>query len=280
MPDAARVRTLLTGVAGLVALPLLLVPGSAPAAPAAPAVTAAGTSSVRLAAPAPAGPGVVARKVIGRSAKGRPLVAYRLGDPGYPGADTVVLFSTMHGNEPDTRRILTSLVEGPKVIGLDLWVLPVYNPDGLAAGTRRNGRGVDLNRNFPNNWTDLDGETESGPRPASEPETRAVMRFLRRVDPDWLLSFHQPLNSVDTDTKSPAFARRVARFLGLPRSNLDCGGVCHGTMTGWFNANFDGTALTVEYGASPSRRRMTQEAPRQVLRIFDAVRGRVGANPL
>ena len=61
--------------------------------------------------------------------------------------------------------------------------------------------------------------------PASEPETRAIMRFLRDVDPDWLLSFHQPLNGVDTDTKRPAFARRVARELHLPRRTLDCGGV-------------------------------------------------------
>ena len=37
--------------------------------------------------------------------------------------------------------------------------------------------------------------------------------------------------------------------------NSDCGGVCHGTMTGWFNNRFRGAALTVEYGAHPARRR-------------------------
>ena len=116
-----------------------------------------------------------------------------------------------------------------------MWVLPTYNPDGLAAGSRRNAHGVDLNRNFPYGWVDLDGNYESGPGPASEPETRAVMAFLREVRPARVLSFHQPLLGVDTDTKDPAFARRVARALGLPSHTLDCGGVCHGTMTGWFN---------------------------------------------
>ena len=40
----------------------------------------------------------------------------------------------------------------------------------------------------------------------------------------------------------------MARTLHLPATTLDCGGVCHGTMTGWFNHNFKGFALTVECG--------------------------------
>jgi protein MpaA len=218
-------------------------------------------------------------RLVGRSVDGRRITAYHLSDPGVRHRATVVLFSTMHGNEPDTRHALQALVDGPQVVGVDLWVVPVYNPDGLRAGTRKNARGVDLNRNFPYRWADLDGSYESGRGPASEPETRAVMQFLRRVDPDWVLSFHQPLHGVDTDTKRPAFARRVARELGLPRRRLDCGGVCHGTMTGWFNHYFDGTAITVEYGASPSRRHLTRTVPDQVLRIFGAVRGDVHAQP-
>ena len=65
-----------------------------------------------------------------------------------------------------------------------------------------------------------------------------MMRFLREVAPDRILSFHQPLNGVDTDTKRPGFSRRVARTLHLPATTLDCGGVCHGTMTGWYNHTF------------------------------------------
>ena len=45
-------------------------------------------------------------------------------------------------------------------------------------------------------------------------------------------------------------------------------------MTGWFNAKFKGAALTVEYAAHPSRRRMTVEAPRQLLGVLGAHRAR------
>lgn len=175
---------------------------------------------------------------------------------------------------PAEPRILESLRDGPAVSGVDLWAIPTYNPDGLARGSRRNARGVDLNRNFPYRWADLDGSYESGARPRSEPETRAMMRFLRDVRPDYVLSFHQPLHGVDTDTKDAGFARRLARALRLPRTSLDCGGLCHGTMTMWFNHRFDGSALTVEYGTRPSRHRMAVEAPRQLLEVLRAQRPR------
>jgi protein MpaA len=98
------------------------------------------------------------------------------------------------------------------------------------------------------------------------------MAFLKDVRPRRVISFHQPLLGVDTDTKDPRFARRLARALRLPRTSLDCGGLCHGTMTGWFNHRFAGAALTVEYGARPARRRMVVEAPRQLLRVLGAHR--------
>jgi protein MpaA len=242
-----------------VALPLLAAPVSGATTPTASTATTTGTIDT-----------VVERRVIGHSVRGRPIVAYRLGRP--TNRDKAVVLSTMHGDEPHTRRILTSLRDGRPIRGIDVWVVPVVNPDGLARGTRKNAHGVDLNRNFPYSWRDLDGRYESGPRPASEPETRALIAFLRDVGPRWIVSFHQPLYSVDTDTKIRWMANRLAEELHLPRSSLDCGGVCHGTMTGWYNHNFAGGAVTVEYGAHPTRERMTVYAPRQLLRALGAER--------
>ncbi|MFT3874713.1 MAG: DUF2817 domain-containing protein [Nocardioides sp.] len=214
---------------------------------------------------------VIQRKVIGHSVKKRPIVALRLGEPG---KRVIVMFAAMHGNETAPSKILHSLADGPPVHGIDLWVVPTYNPDGVARHTRQNARGVDLNRNFPYRWVKLRGTYNSGRKPASEPETRAVMRFLRKVRPSQIISFHQPLYGVDTDTKRPAFARRLARALHLPATSFDCGGVCHGTMTGWYNHRFKGSALTVEYNAHPARARMRQRAPKQLIRVLGASRGR------
>lgn len=216
-------------------------------------------------------PAVIGTRVLGKTVQGRKIVAYHLGEPG---KKKVVLISLMHGNEPAPRRIMTDLVNGPPVHGINLWVVPVYNPDGFAHHTRKNGHGVDPNRNYPFKWVPLNGSYESGPKPASEPETRAMMRFLKKVRPAYVLSFHQPLHAVDI-TERPRFSKRVARSLGLPMSRLNCGSSCHGTMTMWFNHRFRGFALTVEYGAKPAKRKL-RTAPGKILKLFGAWRG--GAN--
>jgi predicted deacylase len=219
-------------------------------------------------------PAVIGRRVLGHSVQGRPIVAWHLGQPG---RTKVVLISVMHGNEPAPSRILTDLRDGLPVHGVDLWVVPVYNPDGYAHHTRTNAHGVDPNRNYPYRWVHQTGPDASGPRPASEPETRAMMRFLDRVRPAYVLSFHQPLHAVDV-TERPRFSRRVARALGLPTSHLDCGSTCHGTMTMWFNHRYPGFALTVEYGATPSAATL-RRAPDAILRLFGAWRGGVNGVP-
>src|SRR4051812_39116653 len=99
--------------------------------------------------PTPSRPAVIGHRVIGHSVRGRPIKAWHLGERG---RRKVVLISVMHGDEPASRRILTDLRDGPRVHDLDLWVVPVYNPDGLAARTRKNAHGVDLNRNYPYRW--------------------------------------------------------------------------------------------------------------------------------
>ncbi|MGZ4459318.1 MAG: M14 family zinc carboxypeptidase [Nocardioidaceae bacterium] len=216
-------------------------------------------------------PAVVESRLIGHSVAGRAIYAWRVGDPDAP--TTAVAMATMHGNEPAPRQILRSIRDGRPVHGVDLWVIPTVNPDGLARHTRKNADGIDLNRNFPWRWARLDGNYESGPRPASEPETRALMRFFDTIRPDFVVSFHQPLHGVDTSSRqSRQFAIRLATHLHLPRKRLVCGGVCHGTFTEWYMHKYAGRAVTVEYGDHPSRHRMRVTAPRQLLATLGAHR--------
>jgi murein peptide amidase A len=185
------------------------------------------------------------KETIGHSGSGRPIVAYRAGEAGKP---VVMVVATMHGEENFGQYVARGLLEGRKIGGVDLWVVPVLNPDGLAHDRRWLNGHIDLNRNFPNRFV---VRANSGPRAASATETRVIMRFLNRVNPRYLVSWHQPLHAVDSyRVKNTGLMNRLADGLRLPKKSLNCNGSCHGTMTGWFNANHKGAAITVEYGST------------------------------
>jgi predicted deacylase len=210
-------------------------------------------------------------RVIGHSVKGRAIRAWRLGDPAAP--VKAVFLATMHGNEAKPSRILESLRDGAPITGADIWVVPTMNPDGLRRHTRKNARGVDLNRNFPVRWIRQHGTYNSGRRPASEPETRAMMAFLRAVRPTYVVSFHQPLHGVDTSYwKTRTLARALSRQLDLPRKRFTCNHGCHGTLTQWFNKRQPGAAITVEYGARMTWRQKYVTGPTGLLASISASR--------
>jgi protein MpaA len=255
----------------LTALCVVTLTVTAAPAPAAPASAAAVTAVSAAPAERLGGrPAVIGSRTIGHTVRDRPIRAWHLGDP--QARETVVAIGSMHGDEQQAARPLRHLRDHRPISGVNLWVVPVMNPDGYARNDRQNAHGVDLNRNFPVHWIDQDGEEESGPRPASEPETSAMMGFLRAIDPDHVVSLHQPLRGIDPRTKNPHFARRLAREMFLPIRHIDCGGVCHGTMTQWFNARLDGDAITAELAAHPSRRYLTRIGPNGLLRAIGGSR--------
>ena len=88
----------------------------------------------------------------------------------------MLVVGCIDGDEPARIAIAQRLEQLRPPAGIDLWIVPDLNPDGRAAGTGGNARGVDLNRNFPFAWRGLDGPFASGPKPLSEPESKAVER--------------------------------------------------------------------------------------------------------
>ena len=234
-------------------------------------VAPSGAAEVPPTTPTKPVPTVVETKTIGTTVKGRAIRAYRIGEPTSP--RKVVLLSTMHGDERGTAKILMNLVKGSPVTGADIWVIPYLNRDGYARDTRKNARGVDLNRNFPTSWKRQGGKYYSGRKKASEPETRALMRFLDNVDPNFVVSLHQPLRGVDISSgKTRSLGLRLAKGLGLPRKTFRCNTGCHGTMTQWFNKHHRGAALTVEYGAKVSRKQYRVTGPKGLLAAVFATR--------
>jgi len=172
--------------------------------------------------------------VLGRSVQGRAITAVEVGDPN---GTRILVVGCVHGNEPAgiaVARRLASL--SPP--GVDLWIAPDLNPDGVASRTRGNAHGVDLNRNFPFRWRRRTGVYASGPRPLSEPEARIAYRLILRLHPHVTVWFHQHLDLVWASGGDLALERRFARVSGLPYHRLPPLG---GSAIDWQNHKLRGT---------------------------------------
>jgi hypothetical protein len=245
-----RVPLLLALLAAVVLVALL------PAAIAAMQHSTAAAAQHQAAAPAvhptasAAAKPLLEQVVIGRSVQGRPIVAIHRWRPG--ATQRLLVIGNMHGDEQAGFRVVHRLLTDSLPSAVDLWLIRSANPDGTAANRRTNAHGVDLNRNFPRRWVSAGRGTSnwSGPRAASEPETRALLSFVRRFQPRTTFVFHQPLFGVDSyRAKSIALVRMLSRASGLPVKSLSCNGGCHGTFTDWLNTRTPGRAVTVEFGA-------------------------------
>lgn len=125
-----------------------------------------------------------------------------------------------YGKDPETKKLLDNRV---------FWLVPMLNVDGKiydfkkgdgamqGADWRKNRHdngdgtyGIDLNRNFPVRWgsarayqrswrastTDTKGNIYEGKSAASEPETQALMRFIKSHPLRVMLDFHSPLHEI------------------------------------------------------------------------------------
>lgn len=178
--------------------------------------------------------GVKEFEVIGRSVEGRDILAYRLSE----GGKKLVLVGAIHGGYEWNSALLAyefidHFKENPSDIpaGVELTIIPVANPDGLAAvvGTssrfaasdapqfdfadevkfsdpvvaaRFNKNGVDLNRNFDCQWQPeavwRDYKTKAGTSAFSEPEAKVLRDFLLAQQPDGVVFYHSASNGVYT----------------------------------------------------------------------------------
>lgn len=131
-------------------------------------------------------PDIVHLELIGYSVQNRGLYCMEITDnPGvdenepefkytanHHGDETTGIEMTMRlaellASNYDVDPVLTDLVDK-----MEIWLCPIYNPDGYVNGTRFNAHGQDLNRDFPDRFIDPIDDPSG-----REPETQAFMNF-------------------------------------------------------------------------------------------------------
>lgn len=183
--------------------------------------------------------------VIGRSLEGRPVRLRQYGDPRFRGR--VLVFACIHGDECAGRSV-APLRGGCPEPNANVFVVASLNPDGSAAASRLNSRGVDLNRNFSSQWRHRGqpGTPEySGPRPFSEPETRLAARLVRRLHPRVTIWLHQIRHGgpfVRAWGSSAPAGRLFAHLAGMPFRLMRWPA---GTGPNWQNHRFPSSAAYV-----------------------------------
>jgi len=176
----------------------------------------------------------------GASLEGIPLTVH-LPDAG---SAEVVVLAAIHGDEAETTVAVSEALRCIPRGDLRAAVILCGNPDGMLHGTRGNGRGVDLNRNFPtSNWSPDpvfyksrandagDIALSPGSEPASEPETRALLALLERLKPRAVVSLHSALACVD-DAGASHLGRQLADRCALSFLT-DIGYPTPGSMGTW-----------------------------------------------
>jgi hypothetical protein len=191
--------------------------------------------------------------VIGHSVEGRPLEVYRFG----VGSEARMIVAGIHGGyEWNTAaladELIAHLIEHPEIIpaGIRLYILRVLNPDGLERSLgyagRANSRGVDLNRNWPAQWAE-DWPREqcwnmlpitAGPYPASEPETHALLEFIKNHRIKALISYHSAAlgifpGGVPPYPPSIDLAEAIAAVTDYPYPPWGGGCVYTGNLVDW-----------------------------------------------
>jgi protein MpaA len=219
-----------------------------------------------------------ASSVYGTSVEGIPLAVYLPDD----GTADLVILTAIHGDEAETTVVVSEALRCLPHGDLRAAVILCGNPDGLLRGTRGNARGVDLNRNFPtSNWSPdpvfyktrandaRDIALSPGPRPASEPETTALIALLERLHPRAVISIHAALACVD-DAGGSNLGRRLSERCALPLIT-EIGYPTPGSMGTW-GGEQGLTLVTWEFEAAS----LYDLKDRHVPILIDLMTGRIG----
>lgn len=127
-------------------------------------------------------PGLITVTEEARSHQGRKVLLVRLNRGGAKARFRVLWYAQQHGNEVAGKdaqlTFIRDVAQHPSLLpeDVDLYLMPMLNPDGAEAHRRTNGAGADLNRDH---------------LLLEQPETQALHRVARRVRPHLAVDGHE-----------------------------------------------------------------------------------------
>lgn len=155
-------------------------------------------------------------RIFGSSALGLPLIAHQFQN----GGPEILILGGVHGDEYEgvvaARGIVKELSES-FTYKLNVTVIPEFNIEGVILKTRMNSRGVDLNRNLPTqDWSPVAATPRynPGPEPLSEPENKALAKYIIEVKPRFILSLHSWNPMINVNGPCAEEAKVLAEWTG------------------------------------------------------------------
>ena len=147
------------------------------------------------------------KELAGYSFQKKPLYKLELGS----GAQRVLLWTQMHGNEPTASLALIDLLESwtqnpplQLLEQLTICILPILNPDGAEVFERRNAMGIDMNRDV---------------LVQQSPEMQCFFRVLEEFQPAFCFNLHDQRNIFSVGEKpQPATISFLAPSADYERS--------------------------------------------------------------
>ncbi len=154
--------------------------------------------------------------IFGQTSQGLPILAHLFGHSG----PNVLVLGGVHGDEWEgivAAHALINRFSKAFSYKMRLTIVPMFNTDGAIRGERKNAQGIDLNRNLPTaDWTAEVAEERyyPGKEPCEAPENRALVEWLDKNRPQFVLSLHswKPLLNINGNCR--AQAELIAKHTG------------------------------------------------------------------
>lgn len=175
-----------------------------------------------------------------------------------------LIVGVVHGDEPQGEFLINEYLKTHSDFSKNLLFIPCLNPDGMKLNTRTNSNGVDINRNFPTkNWEKSELTLENGEinryfggfSPASEVETKFIIKIIEKYKPSLIITLHTPFKVVNFDGPAKKIAEKIAQIWNYPVES-SIGYPTPGSFGTWAGIERNIPILTIE---------MDEEIPQEYL---------------